>query len=143
MRLRADPYRSQIMGLQSDRSASCAQSGYEVAREGPSLRRQGKPRVAAPQCSEHRGGFQRYFKSVVIPHQAGENPPSEPSFHFFGYLKFEFTRTPWRLMAKLEQGKDVEITTSSSGGRSKHILKLTGRRCGPREAVAQGSARAL
>ena len=46
-------------------------------------------------------------------------------------------------MAKLEQGTDVEITTSSSGGRSKHILKLTGRRCGPREAVAQGSARAL
>ena len=25
-------------------------------------------------------------------------------------------------MAKLEQGTDVEITTSSSGGRSKHIL---------------------
>ena len=46
-------------------------------------------------------------------------------------------------MAKLEQGTDVEITTSSSGGRSKHILKLTGRRRGPREAVAQGSARAL
>ena len=45
-------------------------------------------------------------------------------------------------MAKLEQGTDVEITTSSSGGRSKHILKLTGRRRGPREAVAQGSARA-
>ena len=40
----------------------------------------------------------------------------------FGYLKFEFTRTPRRLMAKLEQGTDVEITTSSSGGRSKHIL---------------------
>ena len=40
----------------------------------------------------------------------------------FGHLKFEFTRTPWRLMAKLEQGTDVEITTSSSGGRSKHIL---------------------
>ena len=46
-------------------------------------------------------------------------------------------------MAKLEQGTDVEITTSSSGFRSKHILKLTGRRRGPREAVAQGSARAL
>ena len=49
----------------------------------------------------------------------------------------------WRLMAKLEQGKGVESTTSSAGGRSKHILKLTGRRRGPREAVAQGSARAL
>ena len=29
-------------------------------------------------------------------------------------------------MAKLEQGTDVEITTTLSGGRSKHILKLTG-----------------
>ena len=76
----------------------------------------------------------------MIPHQAERTPPVSP---FFGYLKFEFTRTPWRLMAKLEQGKDVEITTSSSGGRSKHILKLTGRRRGPCEAVAQGSARAL
>ena len=50
-------------------------------------------------------------------------------------------------MAKLEQGTDVEITTSSSGGRSKVQAhphsKLTGRRRGPREAVAQGSARAL
>ena len=55
----------------------------------------------------------------MIPHQAERTPPVSP---FFGYLKFEFTRTPRRLMAKLEQGTDVEITTSSSGGRSKHIL---------------------
>ena len=50
--------------------------------------------------------------------------------------------TPRRLMAKLEQGTDVEITTTLSGGRSKHILKLTGP--GRAKLVhAQGTAQAL
>ena len=45
-------------------------------------------------------------------------------------------------MAKLEQGTDVEITTTLSGGRSKHILKLTGP--GRAKLVhAQGTAQAL
>ena len=58
------------------------------------------------------------------------------------HLKFEFTRTPRRLMAKLEQGTDVEITTTLSGGRSKHILKLTGPGCA-KLVHAQGTAQAL
>ena len=43
-------------------------------------------------------------------------------------------------MAKLEQGMDVEITTSSSGGRSKHILTQVDGSAAPRwprEAVAR------
>ena len=44
------------------------------------------------------------------------------------------SRTRAALMAK--QGTDVEITTSSSGFRSKHILKLTGRRRSQRPAIS-------
>ena len=49
-------------------------------------------------------------------------------------------------MAKLEQGTDVEITTSSSGGRSKHILMSHVDGAGPSRAKlvhAQGTAQAL
>ena len=45
-------------------------------------------------------------------------------------------------LRELEQGTDVEITTTLSGGRSKHILKLTGP--GRAKLVhAQGTAQAL
>ena len=107
-------------------------SAQPLRLRGPSETPRQAPRG---RCSEGFSGI----SSLSRPHNHRKRLSWELTGDgsLFGRLKFEFTRTPRRLMAKLEQGTDVEITTSSSGGRSKHILKLTGRRRGPREAVAQ------